>query len=228
MKLHRIFSDKTSNYSQVEFKDAIRQYAEEPITRQIILPLLKEYKRPYDKISELIKQEILLPVKRGMYVAGPKLNTQTPEPFLLANHILGPSYVSIESALSYWGLIPENVYEITSMTIAVSKTYKTPLGRFVYIHCPSPYYSFGIKQVKLAARQTVLIASPEKALCDKIISTSGLLLRSSKQTVKYLTDDLRIDEQVLQNFDITEITSWIDAAPKKESLSMLVKTLENL
>lgn len=212
----------------MDFKEAIKQYAEEPITRQLILPLLKQYKRPYDKISELIKQEILIPVKRGIYVAGPKLNTQTPEPFLLANHISGPSYVSNESALSHWGLIPERVYEITSTTIQISKTYKTPLGRFVYIHAPLPYYSFGIRQVKLTNRQMVLIASAEKALCDKIINTSGLLLRSSKQTIEYLLDDLRIDEQALKDLDIKEITNWINDSPKKESLNMLVKTLENL
>ena len=82
----------------MEFNDAIQEYAEEPITRQLILSLLRDYKRPYDKINELVKQDILTPVKRGIFVPGPRLKMAGPEPFLLANHILGPSYISRESA----------------------------------------------------------------------------------------------------------------------------------
>ena len=86
----------------MSFRETIRQYAEEPLTKTVILDLLKDYKRPYDKINELIKQQLLTPVKRGLYVAGPALDITKPEPFLLANHILGPSYISMEAALSYW------------------------------------------------------------------------------------------------------------------------------
>ena len=91
-----------------------------------------------------------------------------------------------------------------------------------------PYYSFGIKQVILTKKQTVLMASPEKALCDKIITTSGVLLRSVKQTSVLLIEDFRIDKQMLRNLDITAISSWLKDAPKENSLMMLVKTLKNL
>lgn len=210
------------------FNEAIRDYAEEPITRQIILDLLKDYKRPYDKINELVKQKILTPVKRGIYIPGDELKIAGPEPFLLANHILGPSYVSMEAALSHWGLIPERVYEITSMTTADSKIYRTPAGRFSYRHLPLPYYSFGIRRVELTERQAVLMASPEKALCDKIVATSGILLRSTRQTKEFLLEDLRMEEDDLQKMDTAAISSWLKNTPKKESLGMLVKTLNNL
>lgn len=163
----------------MEFLEAIRDYAEQPITKQVILDLLKDYKRPYDKIAELVKQGILVLVRRGVYIPGPKLNIAKPEAFLLANHLLGPSYVSLESALSYWGFIPEKVYETSSVTTQKSAVYQTAAGRFSYIHIPLPYYSFGIQQVELTKKQTVLMATPEKALCDKIIATSGIILRSS-------------------------------------------------
>ena len=84
----------------MEFKETIQKYAEQPITRQALFALLKDYKRPYDKINELVKQQILLPVKRGIYIPGANLKMAKPEPFLLANHLLGPSYVSMDSALS--------------------------------------------------------------------------------------------------------------------------------
>ena len=164
----------------MDFREAIREYEEQPITKQLLFDLLKEYKRPYDKITELVKQGILAPVKRGIYVPGPNLNVIIPESFLLANHLLGPSYISMESALSHWGLIPERVYEISSVTTQNSKIYKTSVGRFSYIHVPLPYYSFGIQQVELTKKQRVMMATPEKALCDKIITTPGILLRSIK------------------------------------------------
>ncbi|MEP6795506.1 MAG: hypothetical protein ABJB16_14345 [Saprospiraceae bacterium] len=210
----------------MEFREAIQAYAEQPITKHILLNLLKDYKRPYDKINELVKQGVLVVVKRGIYITGQNQHTAIPEPFLLANHLLGPSYVSLDSALSYWGLIPERVYETSSMTIHTSKIYKTPVGVFSYIHTPLPYYSFGIKQLELTKKQSVLIATPEKALCDKIITTSGILLRSVKQVKEFLTDDLRMEESALRQLNVNEINSWVIDAPKKTSLNMLIKTLK--
>jgi len=212
----------------MEFIEAIQDYSEEPLTRQVILHLLEDYKRPYDKINELVKQKILTPVKRGIYVPGDRLRIAGPAPFLLANHILGPSYVSMEAALSHWGLIPERVYETTSMTTAESKTYKTPAGRFSYRHLPLPYYAFGIRRVQLTTKQSILMASPEKALCDKIVATPGVLLRSTKQVKELLFDDLRIEEDAIRKLNTAEINSWLTDAPKKESLHMLVKTIETL
>jgi len=207
------------------FEDDVQEYAGEPLTRQLMMGLLKEYKRPNDKINELVKKGILISIKKGLYIPGPKMNMPKPEPFLIANHLWGPSYISLETALSYWGLIPERVYEISSVTIKTTKTYKTPIGRFSYFHMSLPYYSFGIQSVSLTPRQVVLVASPEKALCDKIVMTSGVFLRSSRQVQEFLIDDLRIDEEMLGKFDLKEINSWIGDAPKKSSLEMLVKTL---
>lgn len=212
----------------MEFREAIREYAEQPITKQVILNLLKEYKRPYDKITELVKEGILILVRRGVYIPGPNLNMPKPASYLLANHLLGPSYVSLESALSHWGLIPERVYETSSVTIQKTAVYSTPAGRFCYIHIPLPYYSFGIQRVELTKKQIALMASPEKALCDKIITTSGLLLRSSKQAKEFLMEDLRIERSLLQNINHKEISKWIIDAPKKSSLEILIKTLKEI
>jgi hypothetical protein len=212
----------------MSFQEAIQTYAEQPLTKQILLDILKEYKRPHDKIDELVKQQMLVQVKRGLYIPGPKLNITSPELFLIANHLYGPSYVSIDSALSYWGLIPERVYEISSVTTNNSKTFKTAIGRFSYNYMPLPYYSLGIRQVELTKRQTVLMASGEKALCDKIITTSGILLRSVKQTLALLKEDFRIDKEQLRSLDATVITNWLEVAPKENSLRILVKTLKSL
>jgi hypothetical protein len=212
----------------MSFDDILMEYAEEPLTRQVILSLLKEYKRPNDKIWELIKSGSLTTVKNGLYIPGPGSKISRPEPFLIANHLWGPSYISFETALSYWGLIPERVYEISSTTIKVSKSYKSDAGRFTYRHTSLPYYSYGIRYIRLSPRQSVLVASPEKAICDKIAMTAGIHLRSSSQVLDFLLEDLRIDEDKLRELDTKMIESWIKTAPKKSSLSMLVKTIRTL
>ncbi len=212
----------------MDFKRRTKELVNAPINRHQLLGVLKEYKRPNDKISELIKKGDLLSLRRGLYIPGPNLDLPVPEPFLIANHLRGPSYVSMETALGYWGLIPERVYEISSVTVKTAKVYKTPVGRFSYLHVKPPYYSYGIKYVQLRTRQAVLIASPEKALCDKIILSPGVLLRSIAQTEDFLMDDLRITKETLQTLDVKAINSWITDTGKKSSLEMLVKTLDAL
>ena len=212
----------------MELRDSIATYSEQPITKQILFDLLRDYKRPYDKISEMIKVGMLTAVKAGVYVAGPNLPIAKPEPFLLANHLWGPSYVSMDSALAHWGMIPENVFEISSVTTKASKDYATPVGRFSYTHLPLPYYSFGIQQLEMTKKQRVLIATPEKALCDKIIGTSGLVLRSTKMVIDLLLDDLRMEHDQLKKLNHKTMRSWISQAPKKSSLQLLINALNQL
>jgi hypothetical protein len=73
-----------------------------------------------------------------------------------------------------------------------------------------------------------MIASPEKALCDKIIVTSGVQLRSISQTMDFLLEDLRIDEEQLRQLDATSIQTWVIDSPKRNSLQMLVNTIQRL
>ncbi len=176
-----------------------------------------------------MKSEGLLTlVKRGIYIAGPKLYSRQPENPLLANHLLGPSYVSIDSALSFHGLIPERVYSVTSMTTKASRAFDTPIGLFTYIQLPLPYYAFGINMVGLTNAQYAMIASPEKAICDKIINTSGLILRSISSAGNYLLDNLRMDEEILKALNTQMMREWLPDAPKKESLNFVITLIESL
>ncbi len=206
-------------------EEAIAKYAGQPIPRQVILSLLKEYNRPNDKIHQLIASNVLIPLRRGLYI----FNTDSyPEKMLIANHLMGPSYVSMDYALSYYGLIPEKVYTLSSMTVKGSKVFETPIGRFSFTHLPLPYYSYGMVQQQIDNSNVALMASQEKALCDLILATSDVVLRSVKGTFTYLFDDLRLDEQRLKELHIETIRSWLLKAPKRNSLQILIKTLEQL
>lgn len=216
------------NFITMSFRKKIKPYTITPLSHQIVSDVLGEYLRPNDKINELVKSGDLISLRRGLYVPGPELDLPVPENFLIANHLRGPSYISLESALSYWGMIPERVYEICSVTTKTSKTYQNTIGRFSYQHLPSPYYSLGVTREEMAPQQIAMIATREKAICDKIILTSGVLLRSVQQTRAFLVEDLRIDESSLGLLNPATIQEWIAISPKKESLKTLIKTLENL
>ncbi len=210
------------------FRRSIQNYADAPLTHQLVSDVLAEYRRPNDKINDLVQSGFLISLRRGLYVSGPELDLPLPHFFVIANHLRGPSYVSLETALAHWEMIPERVYEINSITLKTSHLYNTPIGSFTYRHLDVPYYSFGLQRVELGDNQFALMASPEKAICDKIITTSGITFRSQSQTIAFLLEDLRIDEETLENLDLNAISSWIKDAPKASSLQMLVNTLQGL
>ncbi len=82
----------------MELAKSIQNYASSPLPHHLMIWLLKDYNQPNDKIHYLIKEGLLEQVKRGLYIAGPQITSSKPDPFLIANHILGPSYVSLDSA----------------------------------------------------------------------------------------------------------------------------------
>ncbi|OAQ38215.1 hypothetical protein A5893_15575 [Pedobacter psychrophilus] len=208
--------------------DKISTHSRQPLTHQLLISWLKHYERPNDKISELIHQNKLQSIKKGLYIVGPAIIAAIPEKFTIANHLLGPSYISLDSALSYYGLIPEKVYTTSSVTIKSSKEFDTSIGFFSYSQLPVPYYSFGIKSLLIGESQQILIASKEKALCDKIIKTKGIVLRSEKQAYEFLIKNLRMDEFILKNLNTDEIENWLNNAPKAESISQVVKVIKSL
>lgn len=213
----------------MDYRSALTSLSNQPLSHQLLVSIFKDYERPNDKIYQLAKEGVIQSIKKGLYVAGPALNLdRKPEPFLLANHILGPSYVSVETALSYHGLIPERVYEIASMTTQAPRKFNTPLGTFTYTRLPLPYYAFGIRSEKLADDQYAMVASPEKALFDKIITTSGLLLRSRKAANEFLLENMRMDEDALRQLNAKEMMTWIKGSLKEESLSMVVNVIQEL
>ena len=173
----------------------------------------------------MLNQGLLIQLRRGLYLPGPKMPIKQPEPFLTANHLYGPSYVSFESALHYWGLIPEKVSQIISATNTLTKIFITPAGTYKYTKLNQLYYPLGIQSHELDKNQVCLIACPEKALMDKITETPMLQIRSLKDAEEYLLEDLRIELGDLKNLDLDQMSSWIKYAPKKKTLSMILKFL---
>ncbi len=198
-----------------------------PFSHEALMTFLKDFKNPNDQIHQLIKKEKLISLRKGLYILSNQFG-DAPSPILMANHIYGPSYVSLEYMLEYYGAIPEAVYEITSITNRKSNTFENSTGRFTYHHVPDHYYSLGISIINLNNKISTMVAGPEKSLLDKIVTTSGINLRSKKDALNLLIDDLRIDLGWLRQMDLKLIVNWIPHCPKKESINQLVKAVKEL
>lgn len=204
----------------------LEQFGIVPIDFNTIESLLKGYKYPKDKVSQMERNGELIRLKKGLYIVSPEIHRQTISKELIANHLYGPSYLSFENALSFYKLIPERVYSTRSMTLKRARNFSTPFGNFEYISAPKDYFQIGIRQEIVHDRFAYLIASPEKAICDMIIATSGLRLQSVKAMQIYLEEDLRIDFSAFETFDIQTIRQCIHVGRKKTELTQLYKFLE--
>jgi predicted transcriptional regulator of viral defense system len=187
--------------------------------------MLHGYQSPYDKVSAMERHGDIIRLKKDLYVVSEKISRKTISRELVANHLYSPSYVSLESALAYYGLIPERVYSVRSVCTKMHKNYDTPLGHFEFVKVPSAYFPIGIRQEIVDNQYAFLIASPEKALCDKIITTPNLRIQSVKAMREYLEEDLRFEISALQKFDIGVIRQCAEVGRKKTELRELEKLL---
>ncbi|MCL2416393.1 MAG: hypothetical protein FWD02_00460 [Bacteroidales bacterium] len=205
--------------------DQLEQFGIVPVNFAVLRSLFQNYRFPKDKIAYLEHAGNLIRLKKGMFVVSPKVSRQTLSTELIANHLYGPSYVSMETALRYYGLIPEQVYTVRSMTTNRSKKFENTIANFEYTTVGKDYYSIGIKQ-QIENNCTFLIATPEKALCDMIVTTPYLQIQSVIALSSYLEDDLRFDMSALEKMDTDIIAQCIETGKKKRILSLLLKLLQ--
>ena len=199
-----------------------------PVNKDILFSLYRDLKFPENKIADLERNGLIIRIKRNLYVVSKNVHHQEISSELVANHLYGPSYVSLETALAHYGLIPERVYTVRSASLKMHKRYDTPLGQFEYMKVPSNYFHIGVHQEIINNSYCFLIASPEKALCDLILCTNNLRLQSVKAIQNYLSEDLRIDFEVLKNMDAEIIRKCIEAGRKKSELELLLKVLDKI
>lgn len=187
--------------------------------------ILQAYAEPRNKIQNLLKNEDLIRVKKGLYVFGKRASR---EPYCiehLANLIYGPSAISLEYALSYYGLIPERVEEVTSITPRKNKVFETPVGRFRYKYLSLKEYAIGITQDTIEGR-TILIATQEKALCDvlKFYPYKFINLGSFEE---HLSENLRLDMENLKEFKV-DLVQILASHYRNSNVTCLLKYLQSI
>lgn len=164
-------------------------------TTAMFLEELKKYSSPKSKLSRMVQNGECFPIIKGLYETDKSVSG-----YLLAGSIYGPSYISFDYALSYYGLIPEAVYTITCATFdkKKKKKYETNFGTFVYRDVPAQAFSFGISLFQ-ENEYFYRIATPEKALCDKLYTMPPVV--NVKELEELLTEDLRIEQLELKKLN---------------------------
>lgn len=168
-------------------------------TTKILLNEYNKYSNPFNKIKSLVKGNSLIPIVKGIYETNPNING-----YYLSGIIYGPSYLSFDFALSYYGLIPERVYSYTSATCLKKKTkiYQNHFGNYIYKDVPSDVFPYFVN-IKEENGYQFLIASKEKALCDKLYSLKPL--KNQIELENLLFNDLRIDEYEFKKLNVEDI-----------------------
>lgn len=164
-------------------------------TTNMLLAELEDYANPEMKLSRMVRRGEVFPIVKGLY------ETRRDVPgYLLAGSIYGPSYLSFDFALSQHGLIPERVTVFTSATYdkKKKKRYETAFGTFTYRDVPPAAFPLALMLVQ-EGDYHYRIATPEKALCDKLYTLSPV--SGQRALAALLLEDLRIDEAALGALD---------------------------
>ncbi len=166
------------------------------------------------KIARMIHAGQLLRLRRGLYATRRDIH-----PYGLAASIYGPSYVSFETALAFHGLVPEASREITSATLKRNREFENVFGRYRYRHVPRRVFPVGIERVTEGGIP-FLIASPTKALCDRIALESRM---RSLSDVRQWAELMRLSEEMALD---PVILAACAESYRRPAVRLLMRTVE--
>ena len=192
----------------------------------VLVSALSEYSKARDKITKLLDSGNIVRIKKGLYCFAETLRKHALSREYLANLIYGPSYVSLEYAMAYHGLIPERVNIVISVTTRRSRDFDTPFGRFSYRRMTENRYNCAADLAE-SAGISFLMATPEKALTDKVWTDKRLTNPSVSEIEEYLIDDLRLDPERLAEL-AGERLRRIGLAFSSRKIDNLIRYVESL
>lgn len=157
----------------MEFERLVKMVADEPVFETgLLLAGDADSKDVVLQLSRWTKAGRLLQIRRGLYALAPPYQKVKPNPFLVANRMVRPSYVSCQSALEFHGLIPEHVPVVVGVTVSRPDRWETPLGVYEFRHVKTNMF-FGYRMSDLGGGQKAFVALPEKALLDLVYLQPG-------------------------------------------------------
>jgi predicted transcriptional regulator of viral defense system len=187
----------------MEFRQLLDIVGEEPLFETaLLLAGDVDPDNVRQQLSRWAAADKLYRLRRGLYALAPPYQKVKPHPFLVANHLLRASYVSLHAALAHYGLIPEHVPVVTSVTTARPGRWETPLGRYEFRHIKTALL-YGYRLLDLGRDQQAFVATPEKALLDLVY------LQPAGDTPAYL-QGLRL--QNLDRLDVTVLRQMAERA----------------
>ena len=172
--------------------------------------------RRFGLVKRAIANGEIIHIRRGLYSLAPKYRKESINLNALAQHIYGPSYISMESALSWHRWIPEAVYTLTSVSFKKSKEFKTPLGMFSYTRVPQKVFYASVERLIDEAGNIFFIASPMKALADYVYAHKRDWIG-----LEPVVKSLRIEQEELESVTIEELNMLIANYKNRRVLKFL-------
>lgn len=212
----------------IDIEKSLQNYKTHIIDHATISSILVNngYSRINDKINSLKKKGSLQALKRGLYLHKSPFVQSSISKEIIANTMLSPSYISFDYALYYHSLIPESVFDVTSATTKRSKIFKTDTETFSFKQIKKELFPIGLT-IESTKNGNYMIASKEKALCDKIYYTKDIQITSKKSMISFLVDDLRIDVDELENCDMGIFVQYYKIS-KSKKIKYLTEALEEI
>jgi len=147
----------------------------------------------YGLVKRACARKGIIRIKRGLYCLAPEYQRRRLNLYQVAQYIYGPSYVSMESALSYHGWIPEAVRAVTMTCMKTSKDFLTPLGAFHFKQIPAAVFYGEVDRVCADDGGIFFMAKPLKALADYVY-----VHKQDWRGLKPLVENLRIEPDSFQ------------------------------
>jgi predicted transcriptional regulator of viral defense system len=161
----------------------------------------------YGLVKRAVAAGEIVRIRRGLYCLASPYRAAPLNLYALAQYVFGPSYISLESALSHYGWIPEAVYTVTSTCVAESRTFRTPLGTFSYTRVPQNFFYAAVtRETDDSAGDVALIARPIKALADYVYA-----YRKEWSTPEPALQSLRIDRDDLASVTTEEMDEAVES-----------------
>lgn len=158
------------------------------------------------RLSEWQKKDYVKKICKGFYIFS-DLAINEPTLFTIANRVYEPSYISLEMALSIYGIIPEAVYGITSATSQKTKNLKSPVGDFIYRHI-QPDFMFGY-ELREHDGHHYQIAELEKAILDYLYLNSKINDSESFEGMRFNVSELK------EKLNIEKFNKYLEAFHNK-------------
>jgi predicted transcriptional regulator of viral defense system len=152
----------------MKFDELVRIVGEEPVFETGLL--LVGTADPGDirrQLSRWVAAGRVHQLRRGLYALAEPFRSRAVHPFVVANQLAPGSYVTAQSALAHYALIPEHVATVISATPGRPARWNTPFGRFVARHLKTDLL-WGYERLNLGEGQSAFVAAPEKALLDLV------------------------------------------------------------
>ncbi|MCY2928309.1 MAG: hypothetical protein NTV86_02215 [Planctomycetota bacterium] len=150
--------------------------------------------RQFGLLKRALAAREVVRVHRGLYCLAREYLAPQVDPLVLAQRIYGPSYISLETALSCHGWIPEAVYAVTSVCLGRSRELDTPLGHFSFTRVPQQTMYEDVARVEKDG--SFMLASPLKALADYVYAH-----KQDWASAGPVIQSLRVDRDLLANVE---------------------------